>query len=120
MNVFSIERLSDIMTAKRHSLKLSQSELSKLTGLNRATISKIEQKDYIPSIPQLQALGQALGFDMTEIFVEEKAAAADAARPKKKYNIAVAGTGYVGLSSPRCWPSTTMSRPWTSSPRRWI
>jgi len=97
MNVFSLERLSEIVTSRRRSLKLSQSELSRITGLNRATISKIEQGEYTPSIPQLQALSQALNFDMTEVFVNEKAAAAPAA-PMKKYNVAVAGTGYVGLS----------------------
>ena len=98
MTVFSIERLSEILSGRRRTLKLSQAELSKLTGLNRATISKIEQKDYTPSIPQLQALSQALHFDITEIFVEEKAPAAAKACPARKFNIAVAGTGYVGLS----------------------
>jgi len=98
MTVFSMDRLSDLISARRRSLKLSQAELSGLTGLNRATISKIEQKDYTPSIPQLQALSQALNFDMTEVFVEEKALVGVTAQPAKRYNIAVAGTGYVGLS----------------------
>ena len=97
MNVFSMERLSDIVSGRRHSMKLSQAELSRMTGLNRATISKIEQGDYTPSIPQLQALSQTLNFDMTEVFVEEKALTPPA-RSIRRYNIAVAGTGYVGLS----------------------
>ena len=97
MTVFSMERLSEIVSARRRAMKLSQSELSKITGLNRATISKIEQGDYTPAIQQLQALSQALSFDMTEVFVEEKAPATPA-KPGKRYNIAVAGTGYVGLS----------------------
>ena len=97
MNVFSMERLSDIVSGRRHSMKLSQAELSRMTGLNRATISKIEQGEYTPSIPQLQALSQTLNFDMTEVFVEEKALTPPA-RNIRRYNIAVAGTGYVGLS----------------------
>ena len=97
MNVFSMERLSDIVSGRRHSMKLSQAELSRMTGLNRATISKIEQGEYTPSIPQLQALSQTLNFDMTEVFVEEKALTPPA-RSIRRYNIAVAGTGYVGLS----------------------
>ena len=97
MKTFSIERLSDLVTAGRRGMKLSQAQLAERTGLNRATISKIEQKDYTPSIPQLQALSQALQFDMTEVFVEEAAPAAQQ-EPLKRYNIAVAGTGYVGLS----------------------
>ena len=97
MNTFSIERLAELVVAGRRSMKLSQAQLAEQTGLNRATISRIEQQDYIPSIPQLQALSQALNFDMTQVFVAEKAAAPVKA-PLKKYNIAVAGTGYVGLS----------------------
>ena len=98
MKVFSIDKLADLVTARRHSLKLSQAELSKLTGLNRATISRIEQKDYTPSIAQLQTLGQVLGFDATDVFAEDRVTNASQSRPDKKLNIAVAGTGYVGLS----------------------
>ena len=98
MKVFSSDKLSDIVITARRKQKLSQAELSGLTGLNRATISRIEQKDYIPSVLQLQELSRVLNFDMTEVFVEDK----ERKRPKntvgKKYNIAVAGTGYVGLS----------------------
>ena len=97
MKTFSIERLSDLLITGRRSLKLSQAQLAECTGLNRATISKIEQKDYTPSIPQLQALSQALNFDLTEVFVEESAPNTQK-EPQKRYNIAVAGTGYVGLS----------------------
>ena len=98
MKNFSIDRLAEIVSGRRHSLKLSQAELSKRTGLNRSTISKLEQKDYTPSISHLQALSWALDLDMTEVFVEDKAPAAPTACPEKRYNIAVAGTGYVGLS----------------------
>ena len=97
MKAFSIERLSDLVSAGRRSMKLSQAQLAERTGLNRATISKIEQKEYTPSIPQLQALSQALNFDMTAVFVEESAPTTQQ-EPLKRYNIAVAGTGYVGLS----------------------
>ena len=65
MTIFSLERLSNIVATRRRSMKLSQAQLSEATGLNRATISKIEQGDYTPSIMQLQALSQALKFDMT-------------------------------------------------------
>ena len=98
MKTFSLERLSDLVGNKRHEMKLSQSDLSKLTGLNRATISKIEQQDYTPSIPQLQALCQALSFDISDVFIDEAEPSASQKNVDKKYNIAVAGTGYVGLS----------------------
>ncbi len=96
MKAFSMDKLADLVSSGRRSLKLSQAELSMRTGINRATISRIEQKDYVPSIPQLQELSRVLGFDMGEVFVEESSAAP--AAPAKRYKIAVAGTGYVGLS----------------------
>lgn len=59
-------------------------------------LSRLEKMDYIPTIPQLQAIADVLKFDVVDLFEEEaknKLAAAD-----RKYSIAVAGTGYVGLS----------------------
>ena len=97
MKTFSLAKLAGLISAGRHSLKLSQTELAKRTGMNRATISRIEQGIHTPSIDQLQALSQALNFDMTDTFVEEQTASAPAV-PGKRYKIAVAGTGYVGLS----------------------
>lgn len=61
----------------------------------------------MPSIEQLQALANALEIDVTSFFVE---APKDDTETKlsKKYNIAVAGTGYVGLSLAVLLPSTIM------------
>ena len=96
MKVFSMDKLAERISSGRRSLKLSQAELASRTGINRATISRMEKKDCIPSIPQLQELGRVLGFDPDEVFVQETAARQTA--PGKRYQIAVAGTGYVGLS----------------------
>ena len=97
MKTFSLDKLAALVSSGRHALKLSQAELSKRTGMNRATISRIEQKDFVPSIPQLQELSRVLNFDISEVFVEEQTASAPAAAGRR-YKIAVAGTGYVGLS----------------------
>ena len=59
-------------------------------------ISKIENQEYIPSILQLQTLGEVLKFEITDLFIEDKKEEKESL--EKKYNIAVAGTGYVGLS----------------------
>ena len=64
-------------------------------------IGRLENMDYIPTVEQMQALGETLGFEVVDMFaedgvVEEKAPARAAV--EKRYNIAVAGTGYVGLS----------------------
>ena len=80
---------------KRKELKLSQSELAEMTGINRVMIGRIENSEYVPSIEQLQKLGEALGFEVTDLFMEEEKAKKEIDR---KYNIAVAGMGYVGLS----------------------
>jgi len=98
MKVFSIDKLSEIVLRGRRTLKLSQAELAELTGMNRATISRIEQKDYTPSILQLQELSRVLNFDISLVFPEENNTAAVRPEPEKRYRIAVAGTGYVGLS----------------------
>lgn len=97
MRIFSNDRLSELLISYRKRYKLSQADLAKQTGLNRATISRIELKDYTPSIPQLQELAKVLNFDHMEVFLEERSTA-DNTLINRKYNIAVAGTGYVGLS----------------------
>ena len=65
-------------------------------------IGRAENEEFMPSVEQLQTLGEVLGFEVTDLFVEENTKAQEAAANHitvdKKYNIAVAGTGYVGLS----------------------
>ncbi len=99
MKKLSTKLLADTVVNGRKRLGYSQTELSETTGIHRAMISKIENEEYIPSIEQLQALGEALQFDITELFVTEKTDdSVSASAINRKYNIAVAGTGYVGLS----------------------
>ncbi|NQN75416.1 nucleotide sugar dehydrogenase [Streptococcus suis] len=92
---FSQEFLKNIILSKRTDLKLSQQELSDLTGINRAMISKLEQGEYLPSIPQLLALSNVLDFEINSLFVSDFPKSIGTLPAKK---IAVAGTGYVGLS----------------------
>lgn len=42
-----------------------------MTAINRMMIGRIEKKEYTPSIEQLQALAEALDFDITTLFVGE-------------------------------------------------
>lgn len=98
MKKLSIQLLSDIILEKRKNRNISQEQLSKLTGINRLMVGRIEKKEYIPSIEQLQALAEALQFDITTLFVEEHSFNGSSSANSKRYNIAVAGTGYVGLS----------------------
>lgn len=97
MKKSSLEIIAHSIETQRKKLGLTQAQLAEKSNLNRATIGRIEKMEYMPSIDQLQSLTTALDIDITSLFVEEKALSND--KPLlKPYNIAVAGTGYVGLS----------------------
>jgi len=96
MKRLSMQLLTDTVVSRRKALKITQAQLAKLTGIHRGLLSRLESKDFTPSIDQLQALGEALNIDVTELFVE--GSSASAAEITRSYKIAVAGTGYVGLS----------------------
>ena len=94
MKHLSIAKLAETVVGKRKALKLSQSALADRTGINRSLLSKLEALDYTPSVDQLLALSEVLGFDHNDLFVDDEAEVKTVERKK----IAVAGTGYVGLS----------------------
>ena len=99
MKKLSAEKLVHTVTSLRKARNMTQIQLAAATGINRAMIGRIENKDYIPTVEQLQNLGEVLGFEVTDLFVDESAGNGnDAITPHRSYNIAVAGTGYVGLS----------------------
>ncbi|HFI0666302.1 TPA: nucleotide sugar dehydrogenase [Streptococcus suis] len=95
-SVFTIEGFKNIVLSKRKELGFSQQELADKTGINRAMISRIEKGDYIPSIPQLEKLAQVLDIDVFSLFTSQ-VEKIETEIPKT--NIAIAGTGYVGLSN---------------------
>ena len=97
MKKISYEKMADLVIAKRKEHKLTQAQLAEMTGIHRAMISRLEALDYIPSIDQLQAIAETLEFEVTDLFEEENPVSNKPVLDKK-YNIAVAGTGYVGLS----------------------
>ena len=99
MKKLSTQALINTVINRRKALKLTQADLSKRTGINRSMIGRLENGEYIPSIEQLQSLGEVLGFEVTDLFTDESVVVTDTQKPiGKKYNIAVAGTGYVGMS----------------------
>lgn len=87
--------LADLVTSKRKEKSMTQQALAEATGINRALISRIEKQDFIPSIPQLEQLGEVLGFEPDSVFADT---AHDRLPSPSPLRIAVAGTGYVGLS----------------------
>ena len=99
MRKLSVDKLAETVHRLRKEQGLTQAQLASATGINRAMIGRLENKDYIPTVEQLQALGETLGFEVVDLFVEDGAANPSVpATVGKRYNIAVAGTGYVGLS----------------------
>ena len=94
MKHLSLKLLSETVVSRRKVLKLSQAELSKRANINRSILSRLEMQDYSPSVDQLLSLSAVLGFKPTDVIVDDEAELVAVDRKK----IAVAGTGYVGLS----------------------
>lgn len=99
MKTLSKPLLSSTIARQRKALSMTQAQLAEAAGMHRTMIGRVENGDYIPSIDQLQRLAEVLHFEITDLFIEEQKAKEPApAILSKKYRIAVAGTGYVGLS----------------------
>ena len=75
-------------------MKFSQAALAEKTNINRSILSRLESGDYSPSVDQLLSLSAVLGFQPSDVIVNDEAEPVAIERKK----IAVAGTGYVGLS----------------------
>ena len=95
MKTISKEMIASTVKEYRNKLGMTQLEVAKAAKLNRATVSRIEAASYMPSIEQLQNIAEILHFDITNLFKPEKQ---QNNKVLPKYTIAVAGTGYVGLS----------------------
>ncbi|MBQ6039555.1 MAG: nucleotide sugar dehydrogenase [Oscillospiraceae bacterium] len=94
MKHLSLKLLAQTVSSKRKALGFSQTALSQKTGISRTMFTRLEQEDYCPSVDQLLCLSEVLDFDYRELFVDDTAEEKSVERKK----IAVAGTGYVGLS----------------------
>ncbi len=95
MKKLSQTRLAETVVSRRKALKLTQLQLAEKTGINRALLSRIESKQFVPSVDQLLALSDVLQFDVSDVWEKPEAEKITVDRP---YRITVAGTGYVGLS----------------------
>ena len=97
MKKLSITKMTNTIIDKRKAQKLTQAQLAEMTHINRGMISRLESLDYTPSIDQLQAIAEVLDFEVVDLFEDDKPVENKPVLDRK-YNIAVAGTGYVGLS----------------------
>ena len=98
MKKLSTTLLAETIRKQRKTKNITQAQLSELTGINRSMIGRLENETYKPSIDQLEALAEILDFEVTDLYIETENEASANTQPLKSYNIAVAGTGYVGLS----------------------
>ena len=96
MKKLSEKKMMSTILNNRKDKGITQQELASITGINRSMISRLEKNNYIPTIEQLQTIAEALDFEVVDLFEEEEKSSA--ATIDRKYNIAIAGTGYVGLS----------------------
>lgn len=94
MKHLSLNKLAETVASRRKTLGISQAALSESTGINRSILSRLEAEDYSPSVDQLLALSEVLDFNYADLFEDDKVEVSAVERKK----IAVAGTGYVGLS----------------------
>lgn len=97
----SLPLLAETVVSKRKANNLTQVKLAQMTGINRSILSRLESQDYMPSVDQLQALSETLDFNPANLFVRTKSeddSGITAETEKASFTIAVAGTGYVGLS----------------------
>lgn len=72
MQRMSQEKLITIVKQSRKTRALTQEELSEETGINRQMIGRLEKGKYMPSIAQLEKLSEVLGFDITDLYVENE------------------------------------------------
>ncbi len=97
MKKISTKAIAETVIRKRKAMGMTQAGLAKATDINRSMIGRIENEEYTPTIDQLQKLAEVLGFEVVDLFTEDITKEKDITLDRK-YNIAVAGTGYVGLS----------------------
>lgn len=63
MKKLSTAILANLIITNRKKLSMTQQSLADATGINRSLISRMEKEDFLPSIPQLEQLGEVLGFN---------------------------------------------------------
>lgn len=92
---FSMKHLASLVKKQRKEKGWTQQDIAERTSIHRSIISKIEQEKYIPNVLQIGELATVLDFDISKVFL---LACDKKGNQVEKQKVAVAGTGYVGLS----------------------
>ena len=72
MKKLSQKKMVDTVKTLRKEKGFSQEQVSKETGINRLMIGRLENNEYMPSISQLEKLGEILGFEITDLLEERE------------------------------------------------
>lgn len=72
MKKLSMDKFVNTVRALRKEKELTQAQLADATGMNEVMIDRMENRDYVPTVEQMQSLGETLGFEVVDLFVEEK------------------------------------------------
>lgn len=97
MKKLSRDKMIKTIVTRRKALKMTQAALAAATGINRGMLVRLENDDYIPTIPQIQSIAEVLDFEVVDLFEEEPVRTRS--RKLSSCNIAVAGAGHAGLST---------------------
>ena len=65
-------KIGSFIKEHRKEKELTQAQLADATGMNEVMIDRMENRDYVPTVEQMQSLGETLGFEVVDLFVEEK------------------------------------------------
>lgn len=69
MSRLSPEKLAQTVKEGRDERGWTQQYLGDITSINRVSIGRIENGNFMPSIAQLEALSEALDFDIPDLYV---------------------------------------------------
>ncbi|MFA5698917.1 MAG: helix-turn-helix domain-containing protein [Sphaerochaeta sp.] len=72
MKTLCAEALAKTVSERRIRLGWSQAELGEKINLAKPFIARIEQADYFPPSPTLQALADLLDFDITTLYIDKE------------------------------------------------
>ena len=95
MKKFNLDKFSKDIYKLRKENKYSQAYIEEKTGISRIILGKMERGEFQPSIEKLEVLCELYNLDPLSFFTEE---GKEKKSQNEPMNIAVAGTGYVGLS----------------------
>lgn len=72
MKRLSQKKMVEVVKELRKAKDLTQEQLSSATGISLQMIGRLESCEYMPSILQLEKLAEALGFDITDLYVDHE------------------------------------------------